>query len=76
MPRRDGTGPAGAGSMSGRGMGNCTTKGTTSNFVGRGLGIGRGNKGRGRQAFQGNNTQSLEDEIVRLNNRLDEIEKK
>ncbi|MBN2604703.1 MAG: DUF5320 domain-containing protein [Bacilli bacterium] len=76
MPRRDGTGPAGAGAMSGRGMGNCTTKAFASNVTGRGIGIGRGNRGCGRQAFQGNNTRALEDEIVRLHKRLDEIDKK
>lgn len=43
LPRRDGTGPMGRGSMSGRGLGACTgiNAGTGS---GLGLGRGRGSK--------------------------------
>lgn len=41
MPRGDGTGPAGMGSMSGRGAGYCAGFGTPG-FVNRGAGLGRG----------------------------------
>jgi len=50
MPRLDGTGPAGRGAMTGRGMGNCIVPvGKSSIFVpqaGRGMGMRRG-MGRG-----------------------------
>lgn len=45
MPRGDGTGPAGMGSMSGRGAGYCAGFGTPG-FVNRGAGFG-GGFGRG-----------------------------
>ena len=48
MPFRDGTGPAGQGSRTGRGAGNCARTGGTGRFGGRGLGLGRGRRGRGR----------------------------
>ena len=42
MPRRDGTGPMGAGSMTGRGLGSCTGANAVkySAGLGRGLGLG------------------------------------
>jgi hypothetical protein len=40
MPRRDGTGPMGAGSMTGRGLGLCT--GVNARGYGAGLGLGWG----------------------------------
>lgn len=44
MPRRDGTGPMGLGSMTGRGLGSCTG----ANGLGSGLGLsGRRGFGRG-----------------------------
>lgn len=46
MPFRDGTGPAGGGSRTGRGAGNCAGQGGAGRFGGRGLGMGRGG-GRG-----------------------------
>lgn len=44
MPRRDGTGPTGEGSMTGRGMGNCDNakEGTTRQGLGCRRGRGRG----------------------------------
>lgn len=43
MPRFDGTGPQGMGSMTGRGLGNCTgTVDINSNYFGAGRGIIRG----------------------------------
>ncbi|NCD10664.1 MAG: hypothetical protein EOL98_14885 [Negativicutes bacterium] len=40
MPRRDGTGPMGRGSMTGRGLGVCT--GVNASGFGRGMGMGLG----------------------------------
>ncbi len=40
MPRRDGTGPMGAGSMTGRGIGLCTGAGTVKYGAGPGVGLG------------------------------------
>ena len=65
MPRRDGTGPMGAGPKTGRNLGNCTTEETVSNgynFVGSGRGLGNfatgnrgyGMSGRGRSCRKGN----------------------
>ena len=51
MPGRDGTGPMGQGSLTGRGLGNCVASGTpalaggaamASGFGGRRRGFGRG----------------------------------
>ena len=63
MPRRDGTGPEGAGSRTGRGLGNCapnkkanTDSDQTQNEaigtgrgLGRGRGLGNGGRGLGRK---------------------------
>lgn len=50
MPNKNGTGPSGEGSRSGRGMGNCAGEGGT----GTGPGTGRGNGGTGRGPGRGN----------------------
>ena len=42
MPRRDGTGPMGAGSMTGRGLGLCTGANAVKYGAGIGMGLGRG----------------------------------
>ncbi len=42
MPRRDGTGPMGTGSMTGRGLGVCTGADAVGYGSGRGMGFGRG----------------------------------
>ena len=42
MPRRDGTGPMGAGSMTGRGLGSCTGANAVTYSAGLGLGLGLG----------------------------------
>ena len=47
MPRRDGTGPTGAGAMTGRGLGACTGAEAVNYGGGRGRGIGLG-RGCGR----------------------------
>lgn len=56
MPRRDGTGPMGEGSLSGRGLGQCKDQGDENKAYGlnsgrgrcssRGLGRGRGQRNR------------------------------
>lgn len=40
MPRRDGTGPMGAGTMTGHGLGFCTGKNAVNRGAGLGLGLG------------------------------------
>lgn len=40
MPRRDGTGPMGAGTMTGHGLGFCTGKNAVKRGAGLGLGLG------------------------------------
>ncbi len=76
MPNRNGTGPDGEGSRTGRGMGNCAGQDGT----GRGLGRGLGGRGRGLSAntngTQGNSwiqTQldNLQAAIQRLTDQLD-----
>lgn len=46
MPRRDGTGPMGAGPMTGRGFGPCAADRAMGNRAGLGMGYGYG-RGRG-----------------------------
>jgi hypothetical protein len=51
MPGRNGTGPMGAGSMTGRGLGACTGVNAVGYGSGRGMGYGRGfssRRGHGR----------------------------
>jgi hypothetical protein len=54
MPRMDGTGPVGAGPLTGGGRGDCITadEGVVRRFLRRGLGRGRG-YGRGRGRMRG-----------------------
>ena len=58
MPNKNGRGPAGTGSRTGRGMGNCSPaetgnlKTTRGQGLGKGQGLGRG-QGRGFSANQG-----------------------
>ena len=61
MPRRDGTGPEGQGSGTGRGLGPCNTGEQTSANDRRGLkrGVGRAqSQGRGQQQGQGRGRKS------------------
>lgn len=55
MPRGDGTGPQGKGSMTGRGLGPCNkTKDTNNKNIGSGLGLGRGlGRGQGKGLGKG-----------------------
>ncbi|QRN86487.1 DUF5320 domain-containing protein [Clostridia bacterium] len=69
MPARDGSGPRGMGSMTGRGLGYCNTARPTYG-VGRGqrMGFGRGYRQSGYSAL------SLEEERSWLKSRLDAID--
>ena len=81
MPRRDGTGPMGNGSMTGRSMGFCVKAGIAGVGVGLGLGCRRGfrrwfgvNNDFG-QISNGTGKESLQAEKEILKNRLEAIEK-
>lgn len=71
MPNMDGTGPNGAGSMTGKKAGKCA--GGQSQNVGRGQGLGRG---RGLRRFFGSgikNSQNLDDREKELLNELEQV---
>ena len=55
MPKKDGTGPQGRGSRTGRGLGRCNPTGQASVLPGQGgMGSGRGaGRGRGKGTGQG-----------------------
>jgi hypothetical protein len=87
MPRRDGTGPMGAGSMTGRGLGLCTGANAVKYGSGLGMGLGLGlacrhgfGRGFGR-GFAFNQTSSktqkelLQEQKTMLQNRLEVIDK-
>ena len=64
MPARDNTGPNGMGSMTGRGLGNCSGNATSfsNRFGGRGAGNGNGNGRKFRGGGFGNNARfSMQD---------------
>ncbi|KAA3384521.1 DUF5320 domain-containing protein [Akkermansia muciniphila] len=79
MPRRDGTGPMGAGSMTGRGLGSCT--GANAVKYGAGLACRRGfGRGFGRGIAVNQNTSKTQKELLQeqknvLKSRLDVIDK-
>ena len=87
MPRRDGTGPMGTGSMTGRGLGLCTEATAAKNRPGPGMGLGLGlacRRGFGRgfgRGFSFNQSSSktqkelLNEQKTILQNRLEVIEK-
>jgi len=78
MPLKDGTGPNGQGSRTGRGAGNCAGQGGADRGHGQGRGFGNG---RGRGAGSNSNTQDnswiqnqlngLQAAIQKLTERLD-----
>ena len=80
MPNRDGTGPTGQGSRTGRGAGNCADTGGTGRFGGRGLGLGRGGRGRGFGHGFGYNADQerswLEAALQSITERLDALKDK
>ena len=89
MPRRDGTGPMGAGSMTGRGLGFCTGANAVKYGAGLGIGLGLGlacrrGFGRGRgfgKGFAVDQTSSksqkelLSEQKALLKDRLEVIDK-
>lgn len=87
MPRRDGTGPMGAGSMTGRGLGFCTGVNAVRYGAGRGMGMGLGltcrrgfgrGFGRGSEMVQtSSKTQKelLEEQKTMLQERIEAIDR-
>ena len=86
MPRRDGTGPMGAGSMTGRGLGLCTGANTVRYGAGIGLGCRRGFAGGYGRGFVGNQVSAetqkeqlqeqknfLQDQIKNIENQLQKL---
>ena len=73
MPFRDGSGPAGQGTRTGRGAGNCAGQGGSGRFGGRGR--GRGGRGLGRGiGFASNQDRSwLEDQVKSLQSALQKV---
>lgn len=74
MPGRDGSGPLGKGSMTGRGMGICKN-GAGRNKMGAGLGCGFG-AGRGRRNQNMTAGTSLEDQKATLEAQLEDVNKR
>ncbi|MFA7673761.1 MAG: DUF5320 domain-containing protein [Clostridia bacterium] len=77
MPRRDGTGPMGAGSMTGRRLGTCANPDKAGNGAGLGQGLGRGPR---RGAFVNQTSSKTQKELLKeqkeaLKNRIDVIDK-
>jgi len=83
MPRRDGTGPMGAGSMTGRGLGLCTGTNAVKYGAGLGRGIGLGfacRRGFGRGSVINQTSSKTQKELLNeqktmLQNRLEVIDK-
>ena len=83
MPRRDGTGPQGVGSRTGRGLGNCAGEQTPTQSLGFGRGGGRGlvrRRGFGRgflvnQAPSKTKKELLSEQKKLLQDQLDVIDK-
>ncbi|MGI6337219.1 MAG: DUF5320 domain-containing protein [Eubacteriales bacterium] len=87
MPRRDGTGPMGAGSMTGRGLGSCTGVNAVKYGACLGLGLGLGlacrrgfGRGFGRGFAVNQDSSKTQKELLQeqkdvLKSRLDVIEK-
>ena len=73
MPSRDGSGPAGQGTRTGRGTGNCAGQGGSGRFGGRGR--GRGGRGLGRDiGFASDPDKSwLEDQVKSLQSALKKV---
>ena len=83
MPRRDGTGPMGAGSMTGRGLGLCTGANALKYGAGLGMGLGLGlacRRGFGRgfafnQISSKTQKELLNEQKTMLQDRLEVIDK-
>jgi hypothetical protein len=77
MPRRDGTGPIGAGSMTGRGLGPCANPNAVRYGAGLGQGLGRGLR-RGvnvNQSSSKTQKELLQEQREVLKNRVEVIDK-
>lgn len=80
MPRRDGTGPIGTGSMTGRGFGLCTGNNAVRYRVGQGLGLrltcrhGFGRDFAVNRAFSKTEKELLQEQKDILQNRLEDID--
>ncbi|WP_352419483.1 DUF5320 domain-containing protein [Proteiniborus sp.] len=87
MPRRDGTGPMGAGSKTGRGFGVCTGVNAVNYGAGLGMGLGlgfacrRGFSGGSKRGFAINQNSEktqkdlLQDQKKLLQSRIEVIDK-
>jgi hypothetical protein len=87
MPRRDGTGPMGAGSMTGRGLGFCTGANSVKYGAGLGMALGLGlarrrgfGRGFGRGFVVNRNSSKTQKELLNeqktmLQNQLEAIDK-
>ena len=87
MPRRDGTGPMGAGSMTGRKLGSCTGANAVKYGAGFGLGLSLGlafrrgfGRGLGRGFAVNQNSSKTQKELLQeqkglLKSRLNVIDK-
>lgn len=77
MPRRDGTGPVGAGSMTGRKLGSCTGANAVKYGAGFGLGLSLGlafrrgcGRGLGRGFAVNQNSSKTQKELLQEQNDL------
>lgn len=75
MPRRDGSGPMGAGALTGRGLGNCTGAKLAKYGVGLGTGLGLGlacrrGFGRGRRFYEVFETKQDSDNLEKVDKDL------
>ncbi|MBU0629520.1 MAG: DUF5320 family protein [Candidatus Margulisbacteria bacterium] len=75
MPGRDGTGPWGRGSGTGRGRGVCVPSGKGGCFAGRGGLFGMGRNARYLFSSVNDEASELKTELEMINARLAEIEK-
>lgn len=81
MPRGDGIGPIGLGSMTGRGLGPCSGVNAMKNDTGFGLGCRRGfGRGLSRSLSVSNNSSKTQKELLQeqkdlLQSRLEVIDK-
>ncbi len=73
MPIKDGTGPAGKGSRTGRGSGNCTGEGRANRFGGRGRDRGGRGLGRGLGYASDQDNSWLEGQVKSLQAALQSI---
>lgn len=82
MPRMDGTGPMGAGTMTGRGLGLCTNNEVRKSNFGMGFGRGRNcRRGLGRDFTTNQITSKTQKELLNaqkatLQSQLEAIDKK